>query len=264
MDAGTHRCARTLAIVATICLCVARMIGAPASAHAVNVQTGPTTTASPNVEYVISTWTWARYRTLGNESVLGFTVTLPAGTDASGATSVGRPGTVTVSGTTVTVAFTTPIPRNTSFSVSIGGILNPPAGTYPAGTITFRVGDRNGNNPTSQTLPTGPVTITPGQGFLSLTITTPNDGQSIQFGAIDPGESASAQVQIRIESSAPYEITRTLDGAAPLLNLTAVGVPEGPQPPGIAAFADTVSIIPPWTTDPGAVTSTLVYTVVQQ
>ncbi len=237
----------------------------PGSAPAINIQQGPSTVASPDVEYETATWTWSRYRTLGNENVAGFEVTFPPGTDVSGAFSAGRPGTVVVSGTTVRVTFDTRIGRNTNFSVSVGGVVNPPAATYPASQITFYTTDRNGNNPATQTLATGAVTIVPGPAsFLRLTISTPDSGQTIDFGAIDPGATSSATVIIEVESSAPYQLARTIDGSGSLMGLTASGLPAAVQAAGTGTFSDVLTVHPPWTTDPGvSLTASVTYTAVQ-
>ena len=111
-----------------------------------------------------------------------------------GATAVEPAGTVSVSGQTVTVTFNTRSRSAASFTVTLGNIANPTAGTYNVGNIAFEGTDRGRHRP--PTVNTADYTIT--GGSLSMTITTPDAGQSVDFGTVDPGiPSATAQSRYR-------------------------------------------------------------------
>lgn len=242
--------------------CVAAFL-VVAPLYAVQV-TGPTTTVVPDIAGVSATYTWSQYRTTGNESVVGFSVTFPEGADVSGATSQGQPGTVTVSGQTVTVMFNTRITRNTTFDLSLGGIVNPPAGTYPVGEITMYVADRNGNDAIPSAFASGEYTIVPNTSFLTLTITTPDAGQNVEFGDVSPGATTPPQtVLVEVDSSAPYLMSRSIGGQFAELGLNVSGGADGAKPSGSMTYSEAYELTPPWTTDPGPYSATVLYTVVQ-
>lgn len=219
----------------------------------------------------LSDYTIGRFRSEKDELVVGYTLAFPPGTDATGATA--EPGdTVSIVGTTVTVMFapTNRIqPKTNGFSIAIGNIRNPPtAGQYEITGVTFHT-ELEGV-PTDSSVPLygkGAYTITPAP-YLSLTITTPNEGQSVDFGAIDPGISTgSKDITLEVQSSAQYTITRTVSGDAGPLGLVVTGVPVGvlqAAAPTPKVHTDSFTLAPPWSTDPEVPLSAAVtYTVVQ-
>jgi hypothetical protein len=98
-----------------------------------------------------------------------------------------------------------------------------------------------------------------------MTITTPDAGQTVDFGAIDPEvATASKQVTLAVDSSAAFTITRTVGGDATALGLAITGTATGAKPLGTATFTDDYMLTPPWTTDPEIMlTATVTYTVTQ-
>ena len=230
-------------------------------AIAVTSRGQPATTVTPDTAGSAATYTFGIFKSKKSETVSSVSVSFPAGTDVSGATAIGPAGTVSVSGQTVTVAFTPAVPEKATFSVSLGNIVNPAAGTYNAGTITFE-GVLKGN-PLTTVLNTGDYVIT--GGYLTMTITTPDPGQSVDFGTVDPGiPSATAQVQVQVDSSGAYTIIRTTGGDSTLMGLGITGNATGAKPAGLAVFTDTYQLTPPWTTSPSVpLTATVVYSVVQ-
>ncbi|MDZ4063175.1 MAG: hypothetical protein U1E22_00745 [Coriobacteriia bacterium] len=237
----------------------------PTAVHAVKtlgaIQTTvtPSTAGSSGAVYSIG-----RYRTDNRENVTACSLTFPAGTNVSGATAVDPPGIVTVTGQTVRIVFTNPIiPERTTFDVAIGNITNPSAGTYNAGNMTFWTTDQNGVPTGTTALPTGTYTIT--GNYLSVTITTPHAGQSVDFGAVNPGVvTAPLQVSVVVDSSLGYTITRAVSGDIARMGLAITGTATGAKPAGTATYLDSFTLDPPWTTDPSVpLTATVLYTVTQ-
>jgi hypothetical protein len=134
--------------------------------------------------------------------------------------------------------------------------------------VTFVTSDvPTGTNPSTSVVTLGPngdysITTAP---YLSMTINTPDAGQSVDFGAVDPGATTSgASVSVSVNSSAPFTVTRTISGSQAQLGLTVVGTAIGAKPMGSAVFSDVYRLTPPWTTAPQiALTSSVVYTVTQ-
>jgi hypothetical protein len=245
-----------------IVLAVAAVAAHAVSAHAVTVGTLTTTLSSSAVGATGVTYTFGTYTNGNGEMATGATIAFPAGTDVRGATAVSPTGSVTVSNQTVTVTFATPVPRGATYTIAIGGITNPTtAGVRNVGNITFYLANPNNNNPrTPQDHPTADYMI--GDHFVTLTITTPDDGQSIDFGSVDPGvTTASKTVTVGVSSSAPYTLTRSVADAA-LLGLAVTGDASRIGDAGTAEYTDSFTLTPPWTTEPEVpLVATVTYTV---
>ncbi|PKQ30383.1 MAG: hypothetical protein CVT60_00520 [Actinobacteria bacterium HGW-Actinobacteria-10] len=236
--------------------------GNPGVIGAVSIQGQPSTDVTPDTSLSVATYTLGTYRPGNREVITGAVLTLPDGTDVSGVTLASPPGTSTVSGQIVTLVFDPPLVK-TAFDIVLDNIVNPGVGTYNMGSITFAWYDTRDGIPQTTALATGDYTIT--DPYISLTITTPADGQTVAFGPIDPGVSTATQdVTIEVDSSAPYDIIREPGGDASLLGLLITGTAVGPQAQGVQTFTDSYSLNPPWTTDPSMpLTATVTYTVIQ-
>ncbi len=260
---GTAR--RRTSLQALLAAVVAFALLAPAPvAEAVTARGNFAITVTPNSTYSAASYTLGGFRTGNGETVTGYTLTFPSDTDASGATSPGADDVVTVAADdrTVTVVLGTPIPQRTSFDLALGNIVNPStAGTYSIPSVTFT---RQGT--TNQTVGISGETYTiVAAPFLSMTITTPDAGQTVDFGTIDPGVATSArQVNVQVISSANYTIARTVGGSSTELGLLISGTATGAKTAGTASYVDDYVLTPLWTTDPEVpLTATVVYTVTQ-
>ncbi len=255
----------TGAVVAVVlCSLLFGDLTAPRNALGVSASGKPSTVVTPATAGSAAQYVFARFRTANRENVTGCAITFPAGTNVTGAVAVNPAGTVVVSGQTVTITFTNPvIPERVTFDVTIGGIVNPVAGTYNAGNITLFWVNTQTNATGSTALATANYTIT--TSYLSMTITTPAVGQTVDFGSIDPGVTTPAQtVTVQVDSSAPYTLSRTPGGDAALLGLNITGPATGLKPQGIGTFSDAYTLTPPWTTDPSVpLTATVLYTAIQ-
>jgi hypothetical protein len=222
----------------------------------------PFTTVVPDTEGSTASYTFGNFTTFWAENATGYSVTFPAGTDVSGATSVNPAGTVSVAGQTVNVTFDTPVPPTTVFTVTLGNIVNPPAGTNNVGQITFFSTWIFGIQLTLN-VNTGDYTVT--GGYLTMTITTPDPGQSVSFGSVNPGIPSSVEtVTVVVDSSAAYTLSRTFGGDTALMGLAVTGDAIGSKPAGLGTFLDGYQVTPPWTTTPSVpLTATVVYTAVQ-
>lgn len=253
---------RVLLIAAAACALVA--VALPARAVSL---TKAIVTVAPNNVMQYAIYSIAGFRTGNGETVTGYQVTFPVGIDAWGATSPGAGDLVTVDPAdrrTVRVTLGTPYPQRTTFSMVFGNILNPSApGSYAFTQATVFLSDG-----TQQVLPIktrdGTFTIVPAP-YISLTVTTPDPGQTVAFGQIDPGiATAGRTVTLVVDSSAPYTITRGIGGDSALMGLNVAGVTAGPWPGGILTHTDTYSLSPPWTTDPSIpLAASVTYTVTQ-
>lgn len=266
------RSARFTVAVAAVMLAFFAALNTPA-AHAVTVSSGPTVILSKDYAGATDvTYTFSSYRTDAtnsgygaNERCTGFEITFPTGTNVTAATLVSPAGSRTISGQTVRGTFTTAIPRSTEFSIVLGGITNSAANTYNIGNIKFSgrrslFGLFDYDSPSDAS--TGPYTIFE---RLFLTITTPDAGQTLDFGGVDPGVTTAAKsVTVKVDSSAGYTITRSIGGSVAELGLTVAGSMAGTKPAGTAEYINSFTLDPPWTTDPGNYTANVTYTVVQQ
>ncbi|MDO8848852.1 MAG: DUF2808 domain-containing protein [Coriobacteriia bacterium] len=262
LRAGTAR--RRIALQALLAAVVAVALVPAPVAEAVTARGNFAITVTPNGTYNAATYDLGGFRTGNGETVTGYTLTFPSDTNASGATSPGAGDVVTVAADnrTVTVVLGTPIAQRTSFDIAFGNVVNPStAGTYSIPSVTFT---RQGT--TNQTInisgETYGIVAAP---YLSMTITTPGSGQTVDFGTIDPGVATSArQVSVQVVSSANYTIARTVGGSWTELGLLVSGTATGAKTAGTAGYVDDYVLTPLWTTDPEIpLTATVVYTVTQ-
>lgn len=245
-------------VLAIVTACVA-FAAADAAAVAPSAKLG--TVVEPNVESLTASYTFTRYKTDKNEYCTGFSITFPAGTDVSLATC--PDGTVAVAGQSVTVVFTTPVggTKATNIPLNLANVVNPLPGNYNVGDITFFRTDLAGTPIASQAFASASydIAVTP---FVTLTITTPGPGQTVDFGPIDPGTpSTTADVSVEVTASGPHKITRALGGQSVEMGLTVVGNAVGQKNASSGAYTDTYQLDPPWTTPPGPYTATVQYTV---
>ena len=270
---------RMIAISILACLLapgfLALCLSSTADAAVVEIPTATTTLTNTLAGQPGVTYTFGQYQEAANRRVVGVDITFPAGTNLTAATVLPTVGTWTRSGQTISITFATPISQLTPFSISIDNVTNRSSvGTFTDIQLGFRTTNNGGKQPQTHTLTAGSYTITPAP-YISMTITTPDSGQSADFGSIDPGVTTGPKtVDIRVLSSAPYTITRTLadpSGAVAKLGLTSTWAPAGTlgtlrlaAPVTPAAFTDTFTLTPPWTTDPEQLlTASVTYTVVQ-
>jgi hypothetical protein len=160
------------------------------------------------------------------------------------------------------VVLGTAVPQRTNFSIQLGNVVNPStAGTYSIASVTFT---RQGT--TNQTVNiSGETYAIATAPYLSMTIETPDAGQAVDFGNVDPGVTVSGkQVRVTVTSSAAYTMSRSVGGAATQLGLSVTGGVSGPGAAGTATYTDNYAITPLWTTDPEVpLTATVIYTVTQ-
>lgn len=156
---------------------------------------------------------------------------------------------------TLTLAAAQTLAAGTSFNVVFGtgfGLVNPSGGTY---TLTVRTSAENGPG----TSPGYSIVVLP---YLTMTV----DSTNVAFGPVDPGVTSTPRaVNVTVNSSASFTISRALSGDVARLGLVVTGAASGGlKPAGLATYADSYSITPPWTTDPGvALLAQVQYTAVQ-
>lgn len=111
----------------------------------------------------------------------------------------------------------------------------------------------------------GTVTVTASANpKLTLTITTPDPGQTVAFGAQDPMSGATANVTVGVKSNKAYDLDTTLAGDFTLMGLTTSVGDLLAEPKGDTAYNDVYTLNIPWTTDGAtALSATVVYTVTQ-
>lgn len=254
---------RAPVLVVAALIVVATAAIRPSPAHAVSAQLTivPTpASAGSYAEYAFGT-----FSTANRETATQVSITFPPECDISAAAAV-NPGDTILSrtGSTVVLRFGTPIPQRTDFNVLIGNVRNPlTAGTYTLpNTITFRLGD--GSTQTLNIKPARRLDFTiAAPPYIFLTIETPDPLQTVSFGAVDPGVAApSRSVTLTVDASDDFTISKTVTGQVALMGLTWSALPGGLQLAGVRTFVDTFQMTPPWSTDPGAYTANVTYTVV--
>jgi len=136
-----------------------------------------------------------------------------------------------------------------------------------AGAVTYAAADTaiiNGTGGASKTASdtvTVKATINP---KLTLTVVTPAASQTVDFGALDPGTVSTAQtVNLTVQSNRTYNITKSTTGGALIGLATSLGNSTNNARTAGQAYADSYQLTVPWTTDPGAYTATVQYTVTQ-
>jgi type 1 fimbria pilin len=98
-----------------------------------------------------------------------------------------------------------------------------------------------------------------------LVITAPGDGQSVDFGAVAPGEVTPPQsVGVLVRSNRPYSVSKTALDADALGLVTSLADSSANPKTNEALFTDTYMLDVPETTAPGSYIATVQYTVVQE
>lgn len=101
---------------------------------------------------------------------------------------------------------------------------------------------------------------------ITLTVTTPEAAQTVDFGTQDPGTYSGKTVNLSVNSNKQFDLVATQDtsafGGIGLTRSLAGGQNNIGKGASIAR-SDDYSIDIPWTTDPGAYTATVTYTVTQ-
>jgi len=108
---------------------------------------------------------------------------------------------------------------------------------------------------------TARATVNP---MIELTITTPNPGQAVEFGAVNPETSHSASVDIRVKSNRTFNLTQVTTGDVAEMGFSTSLLAQMNQARGVHNFSDTYSINVPYTTLPGNYAASVTYTVTQQ
>jgi hypothetical protein len=113
----------------------------------------------------------------------------------------------------------------------------------------------------------GNVTVTAAVNpKITLTVGTPDAAQTVDFGTQDPGSYAGKTVNLTVNSNKQFDLVASQNTAAfggiTLNRSLAAGEANIAKGAGIAR-ADNYDIVIPWTTDPGAYTATVTYTVTQ-
>lgn len=251
---------------AALVLAAACLLGSGVQlAHAVATSGKFTVTATPSAADRIASYVFNSFRVANKETVTGYTLTFPPGIDASAATPAGAGDTITVAadGRTVTVVLGTAVQGPATLVVALDNIRNPVTpGDYAVSAITFH---RQGAADQVIGIAGDTFTITP-PPYLSMTISTPDGGQTVDFGAIAPAVTTAAEsVTVLVDSGAAYDLTRSITGQTAEMGLVVAGTGSGTNfPSGPSTFTDAYTATPPWTSDPGVLyTATVTYTVVQ-
>lgn len=239
------------------------LFAGPALVRAITF-TGPVTTLTNNVAGQPSTYTFSEYTMPGNRQLLSAEITFPTGTILTGVTPATPGTTLDVNGQTVRVTWDPRLLQDSIFSIAIGGIVNPPAGTYALGDIHFVTTNPGGRQEQSQYHPAGGFTIVAAP-LLSLTVTTPDGGSTVDFGDVVPeGAYPPEDVGVTVTATAPYTLTRSVTGQTAEIGMSVAGIPVGNHPAGTHTYSDALSIAPAWTTDPGDYTAEVSYSLVFQ
>jgi hypothetical protein len=132
--------------------------------------------------------------------------------------------------------------------------------TYATADTAVVIGTGGATKTASDTV-TVKATINP---KLTLTVVTPAASQTVDFGTLDPGTVTGAQtVNLTVQSNKTYNISKSTTGAAAIGLATTLGNSVNNARTAGQLYADNYSLTVPWTTDPGAYTATVVYTVTQ-
>lgn len=141
--------------------------------------------------------------------------------------------------------------------------------TMLLGAASFAVADSSGiipgvGNPREAS---GTVIVTAqANPKLELTITTPDAGQHVDFGVVDPGTATGPEVvTLFVKSNKAYSITKTPSGDVAKMGLTtSLADSTGNAKTAGQSFTDNYSINIPWDTDPDVLlTANVLYTVSQ-
>lgn len=239
---------------------------APSPAHAVQA-TSLKLTVAPAGAAALAEYSVTGFRAK-DETITRYSATFPAGTNVAGARGPNPGDTVIISGQTVTVVLASPIVAPGGNGILIEAVfrnINNPItpGAYNIPSVTFI---SNGSPQTINLGKSGNYNILTSP-YLTLTITTPDAPQTVNFGNVDPGVPVSGSVLIEIDSSGVWTMTRSITGSVAALGFAVTS----PAPIGVATaagfhrYTETYTVNPPWTTTPGMLYTTAVtYTVTQQ
>jgi hypothetical protein len=135
-----------------------------------------------------------------------------------------------------------------------------------AGAATYATADTaivygSGSPSTATSTVTVTAVVNP---MLTLTVTTPNASQTVNFGSVNPGTSYGPQtVNLTVQSNKTYNITKTVGGDTAIGLTTSLANSSNNARTSGQVYSDNYSINVPWTTSPGNYTATVQYTVVQ-
>jgi len=248
------------------CAAVLLLLGHPQAA--LGITSDPKCTVSPTpagagqyASYLIGPFD------VGNaETITKVAVTFPNQCNVSAAQPVTTGDTVSVSGQTVTVTFGTPKVPGSVMSFRVGNVRNPAtAGSYVlANPIVFTASNGAVTNLNLQgKRGTFKIMTSP---YLLLTIETPDDTQTVDFGSVDPGVAApSKNVIVTVDSSVNFLISLALSGDVSPMGLTVTPPPATVQTAGVRTYTSVYGVTPPWATTPDVQLNVdALYTVTQQ
>lgn len=95
---------------------------------------------------------------------------------------------------------------------------------------------------------------------LRLTIATPDPGQAVEFGAIDPGTLYTDTVDVTCQSNRDYDLAITPAGDVAALGFTQSQAALDEAPKGTQTYTDTYGVNASWDTTAGAYSVTVQYT----
>ncbi len=109
---------------------------------------------------------------------------------------------------------------------------------------------------------TAKVTVRP---KITLTINTPDAGQTADFGTVDPGTAAGGKtVNLSVDSNKAFTLSKAVAGQTAEMGFSSTLAASSAGAKGQnQTFSDDYSINVPWSTEPGNYASTITYTVTQ-
>lgn len=257
----TYRCA----LWAVTCAAALLLLAQAQSAYGIAADNKHQVLPTPAAAGQYATYAIGSYNVANGETITRVTVTFPAGCNVSAAQPVNAGDSVSVSGQSVTITFGTPKAAGSTFTIQVGNVRNPTtAGKYSlANPVVF----------TRSTGTTVNVNLLGKRGqftvyaspYLLMTIETPDDIQTVDFGSMDPGAAASRTVTVTVDSSLGFIVSRSVTGDIALMGLTVSALPTTVQAAGVRAYSSVFGVNPPWTTAPGVpLSATVLYTATQQ
>lgn len=98
---------------------------------------------------------------------------------------------------------------------------------------------------------------------LTMTIDTPDDAQTVDFGIVDPGSLVTRPaVNVAVQSNKAFGLTVGTSGDVAALDFQTTALAAGGAA-GVTNFSDTYSVNVPWSTAPGVYHTTVQYTAAQ-
>ena len=102
---------------------------------------------------------------------------------------------------------------------------------------------------------------------LALTVTTPDAGQVVDFGTVDPGTVTGGEsVGLNVKSNKAYNLTKTINnpvGADAIVVTTTFANLAGEAKTPSKSYTDNYTLTVPFDATPGAHSATVVYTATQ-